>query len=130
MRTFFNHVRDIVFPPHKKNCPYCGGGKCFGVCGMVDTQPGGQRQATTMKTLPETTEAERTAMALAEEKDVLISGFGKFVVKRKRARRGRNPQTKESLELRARRVVVFKNSGILRKKVNGEAVDENTGDDF
>ncbi len=67
---------------------------------------------------------------LAEEKDVLISGFGKFVVKRKRARRGRNPQTKESLELRARRVVVFKNSGILRKKVNGEAVDENTGDDF
>lgn len=67
---------------------------------------------------------------LAEEKDVLISGFGKFVVKRKRARRGRNPQTKESLELRARRVVVFKNSGILRKKINGEAVDENTSDEF
>jgi integration host factor subunit alpha len=67
---------------------------------------------------------------LADEKDVLISGFGKFVVKRKKARRGRNPQTKESLELRARRVVVFKNSGILRKKINGEAVDENTADDF
>lgn len=67
---------------------------------------------------------------LAEEKDVLISGFGKFVVKRKRARRGRNPQTKESLELRARRVVVFKNSGILRKKINGEAVDEFTSDEF
>jgi len=67
---------------------------------------------------------------LAEEKDVLISGFGKFVVKRKRARRGRNPQTKESLELRARRVVVFKNSGILRKKINGESVDEYTTDDF
>lgn len=67
---------------------------------------------------------------LAEEKDVLISGFGKFVVKRKRARRGRNPQTRESLELRARRVVVFKNSGILRKKINGEAVDENTPDEF
>ena len=67
---------------------------------------------------------------LAEEKDVLVSGFGKFVVKRKRSRRGRNPQTKESLELRARRVVVFKNSGILRKKINGEAVDENTPDEF
>lgn len=67
---------------------------------------------------------------LAEEKDVLISGFGKFVVKRKRARRGRNPQTKESLELRARRVVVFKNSGILRKKINGEPVDEHTSDEF
>lgn len=67
---------------------------------------------------------------LADEKDVLISGFGKFVVKRKRARRGRNPQTRESLELRARRVVVFKNSGILRKKINGEAVDDHTPDEF
>ena len=61
---------------------------------------------------------------------MLISGFGKFVVKRKRARRGRNPQTRESLELRARRVVVFKNSGILRKKINGEDVNENTSDEF
>lgn len=67
---------------------------------------------------------------LAEEKDILISGFGKFVVKRKRARRGRNPQTKESLELRARKVVVFKNSGILRKKINGEAVDDYFSDEF
>lgn len=61
---------------------------------------------------------------LAEEQDVLVSGFGKFVVKRKRTRRGRNPQTREALELRARRVVVFKNSSILRKKINGETVDE------
>lgn len=67
---------------------------------------------------------------LAEEKDILISGFGKFMVKRKSARRGRNPQTRESLQLRARRVVVFKTSGILRKKVNGEAVDENSSDEF
>jgi len=67
---------------------------------------------------------------LAEEKDILISGFGKFVVKRKRARRGRNPQTKESLELRARKVVVFKNSGILRKKINGEFVDDYSSDEF
>ncbi len=67
---------------------------------------------------------------LAEERDILISGFGKFMVKRKRARRGRNPQTRESLQLRARRVVVFKTSGILRKKVNGEAVDENSSDEF
>ncbi len=50
--------------------------------------------------------------------DVLVSGFGKFVVKEKRARRGRNPQTREDLQLRARRVVVFKSSGILRKKIN------------
>lgn len=50
--------------------------------------------------------------------DILISGFGKFVVKEKSARRGRNPQTTEDLQLRARRVVVFKTSGVLRDKIN------------
>ncbi|MBW2036374.1 MAG: integration host factor subunit alpha [Deltaproteobacteria bacterium] len=50
--------------------------------------------------------------------DLLISGFGKFIVKEKKARRGRNPQTREDLQLRPRRVVVFKTSGILRKKIN------------
>jgi integration host factor subunit alpha len=57
---------------------------------------------------------------LAREENVLISGFGKFVVKRKRPRRGRNPQTKQDLQLRARKVVVFKTSGVLRRKINGE----------
>ncbi len=56
--------------------------------------------------------------ALASEENILISGFGKFVVKRKRARRGRNPQTNQDLQLKARKVVVFKTSGVLRKKVN------------
>lgn len=55
---------------------------------------------------------------LENGEDLLISGFGKFVVKEKRARRGRNPQTREDLQLRARRVAVFKTSGILRKKIN------------
>jgi integration host factor subunit alpha len=50
--------------------------------------------------------------------DLLISGFGKFVVKNKAARRGRNPQTKEDLRLKARRVVVFRTSGVLRRKIN------------
>ena len=50
--------------------------------------------------------------------DILISGFGKFTVKDKEARRGRNPQTTEDLNLRARRVIVFKTSGVLRKKIN------------
>ena len=50
--------------------------------------------------------------------DVLLSGFGKFYVKDKSERRGRNPQTGEALMLDARRVVTFKPSGILRKKVN------------
>jgi integration host factor subunit alpha len=50
--------------------------------------------------------------------DVLISGFGKFCVKEKRERRGRNPATGESMMLEARRVVTFKCSGQLREKIN------------
>ena len=57
---------------------------------------------------------------LADKEDVLISGFGKFCVKDKKDRRGRNPATGEDLRLEARRVVVFKCSGILRAKVNGK----------
>ena len=57
--------------------------------------------------------------SLESGEDILISGFGKFVVKEKSARRGRNPQTTEDLQLRARRVVVFKTSGVLRNKING-----------
>ena len=55
---------------------------------------------------------------LAEGEDLLISGFGKFHVREKKERRGRNPQTKDILMLRARRVIVFKTSGRLREKVN------------
>ncbi len=52
--------------------------------------------------------------------DVLLSGFGKFNVKAKSSRRGRNPKTGESLMLDAKRVVTFKPSGLLREKVNGK----------
>ena len=55
---------------------------------------------------------------LEKGENLLISGFGKFVVKEKAARRGRNPQTTEDLRLRERRVVVFKTSGVLRDKIN------------
>jgi integration host factor subunit alpha len=50
--------------------------------------------------------------------DLLLSGFGKFNVKHKSARKGRNPQTGEDLLLESRRVVTFRPSGILRTKVN------------
>ena len=50
--------------------------------------------------------------------DLLISGFGKFNVKQKRSRRGRNPQTGEELILTARKVITFKPSGILRNRIN------------
>jgi len=56
--------------------------------------------------------------ALENGEDVLISGFGKFCVKEKRERRGRNPQTAQEMMLRARRVVTFRCSGILRDKIN------------
>jgi integration host factor subunit alpha len=49
---------------------------------------------------------------------VLISGFGKFCVKNKKERRGRNPATGEDMMLSPRRVVTFKCSGRLRDKIN------------
>ena len=49
---------------------------------------------------------------------LLLSGFGKFNVREKRERKGRNPQTGEDLILESRRVVTFTPSGILRTKVN------------
>jgi len=50
--------------------------------------------------------------------DLLLSGFGKFNVRDKRERKGRNPQTGSELMLAPRRVVTFSPSGILRDKVN------------
>ncbi len=55
---------------------------------------------------------------LEADEDVMISGFGKFCVKNKRARRGRNPATGEELLLAPRRVVTFKYSGKLRNRIN------------
>ena len=77
---------------------------------------------------PTLTKAQATAsvetfLSLAKEslisgEDLLLSGFGKFNVKDKKSRRGRNPQTGSELTLDARRVVTFKPSGILRTKIN------------
>ncbi len=55
---------------------------------------------------------------LASGEDVLISGFGKFCVKKKSERRGRNPATGEDMMLPPRRVVTFQCSGKLREKIN------------
>jgi integration host factor subunit alpha len=56
--------------------------------------------------------------SLEDREDVLLSGFGKFSVKDKNKRRGRNPATGDDLILDARRVVTFKPSGVLSNKVN------------
>ena len=59
--------------------------------------------------------------ALEQSDEVLISGFGKFCLKEKNVRRGRNPATGDDLLLPARKVVTFKCSGKLRNKMNGHS---------
>ena len=58
--------------------------------------------------------------SLGKGEDVLISGFGKFCVKEKKERRGRNPATGQDMLLDQRRVVTFRCSHLLRSKINGE----------
>jgi integration host factor subunit alpha len=53
--------------------------------------------------------------------DVMISGFGKWHVRSKRPRRGRNPQTGHELVLNARRVVTWKYSPVLKAMVNNQS---------
>jgi len=57
--------------------------------------------------------------ALESGEDVMISGFGKFCVKEKKERKGRNPATGDAMMLAPRKVVTFKCSGKLREKING-----------
>ena len=61
---------------------------------------------------------ERIKSELKSGEDVLVSGFGKFCVKKKATRRGRNPATGNDLTLGARRVVGFKCSPLLRGRLN------------
>ncbi|MFC1834175.1 integration host factor subunit alpha [Thermodesulfobacteriota bacterium] len=56
--------------------------------------------------------------SLISGEDVMISGFGKWGVKSKHPRRGRNPQTGEELILDGRKVVVWKYSPVLKRAVN------------
>ena len=56
---------------------------------------------------------------LASGEDVLVSGFGKFSVREKNERKGRNPATGGDLMLAPRKVTTFKCSGKLRDMING-----------
>jgi integration host factor subunit alpha len=56
---------------------------------------------------------------LEKGEDVLISGFGKFCVKTKKERRGRNPATGDDMILSQRQVVTFRCSHLLREKIHG-----------
>ena len=55
---------------------------------------------------------------LASGEDVLVSGFGKFCVKKKKERKGRNPATGVDMMLEPRKVVTFKCSGKLSDRIN------------
>lgn len=57
-------------------------------------------------------------IALESGEDVLVSGFGKFCVNEKKERKGRNPATGDAMMLEPRKVVTFKCSGKLRKRIN------------
>ncbi len=61
---------------------------------------------------------EIVKQSLESGEDVLISGFGKFCVKEKKERKGRNPATADDMILEARRVVTYKCSGKLKEKLN------------
>jgi integration host factor subunit alpha len=63
---------------------------------------------------------ETVKSSLSNGEDVLISGFGRFIVKKKASRRGRNPKTGQDLTLDPRRVITFKCSGVMRDRVNGK----------
>jgi integration host factor subunit alpha len=64
--------------------------------------------------------------ALEKEGKVMLSGFGSYEVKHKPPRRGRNPQTGETITLRERKVVKFKPSQLLRRSINGHATGDET----
>ena len=63
---------------------------------------------------------ETVKTSLSNGEDVLLSGFGKFIVRKKEARRGRNPQTGEDLTLEPRRLITFKCSSVMRDRINGK----------
>jgi integration host factor subunit alpha len=55
---------------------------------------------------------------LQREDKILVSGFGNFVIRNKRARRGRNPQTGGRIEITPRRILMFKPSPMLKARLN------------
>lgn len=59
---------------------------------------------------------------LSKGEKIKISGFGNFVVRQKRTRVGRNPQTGESIEITARKVLTFRPSQVLKSALNKEGV--------
>lgn len=80
-------------------------------------------QTATGYTKKESVEMLETVFSLMKStlesgENLKISGFGNFVVKQKKDRRGRNPQTGESITIEARRILSFKPSHVLKANIN------------
>ena len=80
--------------------------------------------------------SELVEMVFGSLKDVLhkgdkvkISGFGNFIVRKKKERVGRNPQTGEQIKISARRVLTFRPSQVLKAMLNGEDISNMKDDD-
>jgi integration host factor subunit alpha len=80
-------------------------------------------QANTGLSRTESYEMPETVLSIMKDtletgESIKVSGFGKFEVKRKKDRKGRNPQTGEAMSITARRILTFKLSTILKKAIN------------
>ncbi len=81
-------------------------------------------QAGTGLTKKESAEMVETVFSIMKStlesgENLKISGFGSFIVKQKADRRGRNPQTGETLTIKARSILTFKPSTLLKQAING-----------
>jgi|SRR5208337_2574649 integration host factor subunit alpha len=65
--------------------------------------------------------------SLADGENIKISGLGNFVVKAKKARKGRNPQTGEEIQISPRKVLNFRLSQVLKDEINGDNHNHNRG---
>jgi integration host factor subunit alpha len=64
---------------------------------------------------------------LAQEDKIKISGFGNFVIRNKRARRGRNPQTGDDIQITPRRILTFKPSQVMKAALNRREAQPDSG---
>src|SRR4030067_3805349 len=64
---------------------------------------------------------------LQQEDKIKISGFGNFVIRNKRARRGRNPQTGDDIQITPRRILTFKPSQVMKAALNRREIQPDSG---
>ena len=59
---------------------------------------------------------------LTNGENVMISGLGNFIVRKKKAKKGRDPQTGDEIEIPPRTVLTFRSSRVLKEELNGRRV--------